>query len=291
MEASIEDKITKTFDTVNPEVTRVAIYREPLSNVLYADNLAGWPTLTSVHFSTYKVDSNDKEVEGSQIDWKGIVDEENNVIRSLTWQAGAEDGGNEAGDVIEMNPTASWANDMAEGFLAEHTTKGKHVVTPEFARAIADATVPVGVRREYFGTKATFNADDARFGWLFMEKELAYSKVEYSKLYNHLKTVDADSVKEDTGETFKFANKFFGTVSVAVDASQPEFDTLGKSGGVKSHNIKAVDMGFTNPGGSYSVTTNLQYIGQVVIANSGFPSGMTISNIEPYNSTNYLIKY
>ena len=52
MEASIEDKITKTFDTVNPEVTRVAIYREPLSNVLYADNLAGWPTLASVHFST-----------------------------------------------------------------------------------------------------------------------------------------------------------------------------------------------------------------------------------------------
>ena len=101
---------------------------------------------------------------------------------------------------------------------------------------------PVGTIQQYFGNKQTFDADNSHYGWLFMEKGTTYSKATYQRLYNHLKAVDVGSVVEDGGATFKFANKFFGTVAVGLDGGQTEFNTLGKSVGAKTHTLTIEEM-------------------------------------------------
>lgn len=107
MAASVNDKLTATFNSANPNVARVTSSRTAGSATLACDNLAGWPTVTKVHFATYQIDADNAVVEGTQIDWYGIVS--GNNIGSLTRLAGATDAGNSIGDVVEMMPTGSWA--------------------------------------------------------------------------------------------------------------------------------------------------------------------------------------
>lgn len=124
MAAGINDKFSKTFNSVNPSVARVTSSRTAGGTTLACDNLAGWPTDTVVQFSTYQLDASDAVVANSQIDWKGIVS--GNNIGTLTRVAGATDAGSSVGDVVEMNPTASWANDLVDGLLEEHNQDGTH---------------------------------------------------------------------------------------------------------------------------------------------------------------------
>lgn len=119
MAASINDKITDVFNSANPNVARVTGTRAALGATLTCDNLAGWPTGTAVHFSTYQINTSNAVVAGTQIDWKGIVS--GNNIGSLTRQAGATDSGNSIGDVVEMNPTGSWWHDLWTGLTNQHS--------------------------------------------------------------------------------------------------------------------------------------------------------------------------
>lgn len=119
MSASISDKITDTFNSANPNVAKVTGTRTALGATLTCDNLAGWPTASAVHFSTYQLDTSSKVIAGTQIDWKGIVS--GNSIGTMTRQAGATDSGNSIGDVVEMNPTGSWAHDLFTAATAEHS--------------------------------------------------------------------------------------------------------------------------------------------------------------------------
>ena len=89
---AVTDKFSKTFNSVNPNVARVNASRSAGVTTLACDNLAGWPTDTVVHFSTYQVSTGGAVVAGTQIDWKGIVS--GNNIGSLTRVAGATDNGN-----------------------------------------------------------------------------------------------------------------------------------------------------------------------------------------------------
>ena len=122
--ASVLDKFSKTFNSTNPNVARVSSTRSGGGATLVCDNLAGWPTDTVVHFSTYQVSTGGAVVAGTQIDWKGVVS--GNTVTSLTRVAGATDSGNAINDYVEMNPTASWANDLATGLLVEHDQDGTH---------------------------------------------------------------------------------------------------------------------------------------------------------------------
>ena len=118
MPANILDKITATYNSANPNVARVNGTRVPSGTTLSCDNLAGWPTVSAVEFSTYKIDTNNAVIVGTQIDWKGLVS--GNNIGSLTRVTGASDGGSAIGDVVEMNPTANWGNDLYTALTKEH---------------------------------------------------------------------------------------------------------------------------------------------------------------------------
>lgn len=124
MSAGSTNKFTDTFNSANPNVAKVTSGRTSGATTLACDNLAGWPTVSKVHFSTYQIDTNNDIVAGTQIDWEGVVS--GNNVGSLVRKAGASDAGNEIGDIVEMNPTGSWGHDLYTGLTAEHNQDGTH---------------------------------------------------------------------------------------------------------------------------------------------------------------------
>jgi hypothetical protein len=128
MAASLTDKITDTYNAQNPNVARVTGTRVASGTTLTCDNLAGWPTASKVHFSTYQVNTSGTYVAGSQIDWSGLVTS-STTIGSLTRLTGATDSGSSVGDYVEMNPTAKWAQDLSDALILEHGRTGIHALT------------------------------------------------------------------------------------------------------------------------------------------------------------------
>lgn len=146
MAASTGDKFTDTFNSANPNVARVTSSRTAGATSLSCDNLAGWPTVSKVHFSTYEVDTAGAAVAGTQIDWYGIVS--GNTIGSLTRVAGATDNGNAINDVVEMMPTGSWGHDLYDGLTQEHNLDGTHAAvtaTSVSTDTISEKTAAAGV--------------------------------------------------------------------------------------------------------------------------------------------------
>jgi hypothetical protein len=139
MPASVNDLFGATFNNANPNVARVNGTRVPSGSTLSCDNLAGWPTTTKADFSTYKIDTNNAVIAGTQTDWKGVVS--GNTISSITRVAGAADTGNAIGDVVEMNPTGTWANDLVNGILVQHTQTGAHHDITSTNATITNATI------------------------------------------------------------------------------------------------------------------------------------------------------
>lgn len=123
--AAISDKITKTMSNQNPATTTVAAQRAVGATELRGVNLDGWQDETATHFITYKVDAQGDLVDGSQIDWKGVVNRQSNSIVNLKRTGGAADQGNAIGDVIEPAPTAAYGNELAEALLRHHDTEGR----------------------------------------------------------------------------------------------------------------------------------------------------------------------
>lgn len=119
---SVTNKFGRTYNAANPNVAKVNGIRLSGGASLSCDNLAGWPTTTHVYFSTYKIDTSLKVIPGTQIDWKGIVS--SNTIGTMTRVTGATDNGNTVGDIVEMNPTASWADDLVQGIQVSHNDDG-----------------------------------------------------------------------------------------------------------------------------------------------------------------------
>lgn len=122
--AAISDKITKTMDIGNPTTTTVASQRSAGATELRAVSLDGWQQQTAMHFSTYRLNSQGEYIDGSQTDWKGVVNLQANAIVNIKRVGGAEDSGNLVGDIIEAMPTAAWADDLADALLIHHDTGG-----------------------------------------------------------------------------------------------------------------------------------------------------------------------
>jgi len=123
MSAALTDKLTSTKNSTNPVVTTVASVRSISGTSLSCVSLGGWPTATKVHFITYQ-----KTVAGAidkttQCDWEGIVS--GTTIGSLSLDGGT-DAGNAVGDFVEMEPTATWAQDLYSFGSKEHNTDGTH---------------------------------------------------------------------------------------------------------------------------------------------------------------------
>lgn len=139
MAASTNDKITDTRNSARPNTASVSSPRSAGGTSLSCDDLTGWPTASKVHFVTYAVDSSNEPVTGSQLDCSGIVS--GNSITSLTVLDGT-DTGNSVGDKVEMLPTASWGQDLADAVTKEHDRTGSH--TSAAIATIGAALYPVG---------------------------------------------------------------------------------------------------------------------------------------------------
>lgn len=136
MTASLDDKITRTFNSVNPVVGKVIGTRTSGGTDLVCENLAGWPTESKVHFCEYRLDTDDEVIQASVRDWEGIVI--GDTITDIHLLAGAVDDGSVIGAFVEMNPTASWADDLAQALLVGHNSKGDF--RPEAVKAALGIT-------------------------------------------------------------------------------------------------------------------------------------------------------
>lgn len=118
MAANTNDKITSTRNSARPNSARVNTTRIAAATSLSCDNLAGWPTSSKVHFVTYKIDTSNNVIAGTQLDCSGIVS--GNTIGSLVVIDGT-DAGNAIGDVVEMLPTAQWGQDLYTALTNQHS--------------------------------------------------------------------------------------------------------------------------------------------------------------------------
>ena len=120
---SASDKIVDVYNAARPNSARANATRAVGGTTLSCNDLTGWPTASKVHFATYQIDSNSDVVAGTQADWEGEVS--GSSIGSLVLRGGT-DQGNASGDVVEMLPTAAWAQDLADGIGLEHSRTGAH---------------------------------------------------------------------------------------------------------------------------------------------------------------------
>lgn len=142
MAASTGDKITDVRLATRPNSARVTSPRGTGVTSLSCDNLSGWPTASKVHFVTYQIDSSSNPIAGTQLDCSGIVS--SNTIGSFTVIDGV-DTGNSVNDVVEMLPTAAWAQDLADWGTNQHTRTGAHTgITTDTITVTSGTTLPAG---------------------------------------------------------------------------------------------------------------------------------------------------
>ena len=111
MAASLTDKITDVRNAGRPNSATVITARAVAGTTLPCNSLTGWPTASKVHFVTYQIDTNSNPIAGTQLDCYGIVS--GSTITQVTVLDGT-DGGNTIGDIVEMLPTAAWAQDLVD---------------------------------------------------------------------------------------------------------------------------------------------------------------------------------
>jgi hypothetical protein len=123
MAASSTDKISKTSTGDIAAVATVTAPRASGVTTLSVDTQLNWPTDTGIKFSTFKIDSSNKKIANSQIDWRGVSNG-SNAISNIARTGGAADTGNAAGDKVVMIITAQWGEDIAEALLVSHSQTG-----------------------------------------------------------------------------------------------------------------------------------------------------------------------
>lgn len=139
MSASTNDKITDVRNGSRPNTATVTTARSINGTNLACNDLSGWPTASKIHFVIYQIDTNSNPVAGTQLDCSGIVS--GNTITQLSVLDGT-DGGSAIGDVVEMLPTASWAQDLSDALIAGHERDGSHSAAG--AASVGEYLYPVG---------------------------------------------------------------------------------------------------------------------------------------------------
>lgn len=121
--ADPSDLITDVRNSARPNSARVTTARDPDASNLACNDLTGWPEASKVHFVTYQIDTNNNPIGTSQLDCSGI--RSGNTLTEVQVLDGI-DGGCAIGDVVEMLPTASWGQDLADALTSEHNRLGEH---------------------------------------------------------------------------------------------------------------------------------------------------------------------
>lgn len=152
------------------------------------------------------------------------------------------------------------------------------------------------------GTIVLFAGSTAPTGWLLCQGQ-TISRTTYANLFNVIGTTYGSG---DGSTTFNLPN-FKGNIPVGYDSTQTEFDTLGETGGEKTHTLTTQEIPSHNHEGLSSSTgtaigtgqygtANQFYIpsggfatGSIKIGNTG--GGEAHNNLQPYIVLNYMISY
>ena len=155
---------------------------------------------------------------------------------------------------------------------------------------VSGDTLPVGSIVAYSSTTIPTN-------WLLCDGR-AISRTEYSLLFSIIGTTYGVG---DGSTTFNLPN-LKGRVPVGVDSSQTEFDTLGETGGEKTHTLTVDempshqhDLTIDSSEGSYHASgvdwmtgsAMRHYAGDMIASTGG---DQPHNNLQPYQTTNYIIK-
>jgi microcystin-dependent protein len=163
---------------------------------------------------------------------------------------------------------------------------GWDVATPN----VGDAFLPAGSIIQWSSVTLPAN-------WLICNGA-AVSRNTYSSLFAAIGTVYGAG---DGTTTFNLPD-LRGRVAVGLDSTQTEFDTLGESGGAKTHTLTIAEMPSHTHAGSSGATPIVQS-GNGLIAGSGNPpvnsagniaqatgGGQAHNNLQPYEVLHYIIK-
>jgi microcystin-dependent protein len=134
-------------------------------------------------------------------------------------------------------------------------------------------------------------------GWLICDGS-AISRVQYAELFAAIGTTYGAG---NGTTTFNLPN-FKGRVAVGLDAAQTEFDTLGETGGAKTHTLTVAempshthtieglagtdDLNFTGNGGAFAAADAVTPYDQQTQPTGG---GQAHNNLQPYNVVHYII--
>ncbi len=167
--ASITDLITATESGGPPQPTTVTALRSPGATTLAVGALTNWPyndainANSAVHFvsgtPTTDAEGNSIIKQSTLCLWKGVIagagsTQITNIV--LRYSATGSDPGNSIGDIVEMAPTSSWAQDLFEALTFGHNTEGEHtspllVLQPGAGQASAvqadgiDTNIPINL--------------------------------------------------------------------------------------------------------------------------------------------------
>jgi microcystin-dependent protein len=150
------------------------------------------------------------------------------------------------------------------------------------------------------GTVSPFAGSSAPSGWLLCDGS-AVSRTTYAKLFAVCSTAYGTG---DGSSTFNLPN-LKGKVPVGKDAAQTEFDTLGETGGEKTHLLTSAESGLPAHTHGFDVYTasdsqNSNLVGAGVTtdrgnattgANAAANAASAHNNLQPYQVLNYIIKY
>jgi len=151
------------------------------------------------------------------------------------------------------------------------------------------------VKTIYVGEIKAFGGATAPTGTLLCNGS-AISRTTYAALFTAIGTLWGVG---DGSTTFNLPN-LKGETLVGLDASQTEFNTLGKMGGEKAHILTQAELPAYNLPYDYATTSgasqNALIIGTKVansvngVISSG-GSGLAHNNLQPYTVVNYIIVY